>query len=76
MAVAEEMKVDGEEKASDEEADSEDGKKDEASTSNPKVFFDIDIGDENAGRIVMELRADVTPKTAENFRCLTDFDVV
>lgn len=37
---------------------------------NPKVFFDIKIGSKNAGRIVMELRADVVPKTAENFRCL------
>ena len=37
---------------------------------NPKVFFDITIGGEPAGRIVRELRADVTPKTAENFRAL------
>ena len=37
---------------------------------NPKVFFDIKIGDKDAGRIVMELRADVVPKTAENFRAL------
>jgi peptidylprolyl isomerase len=39
-------------------------------STNPKVFFDIAIGDTPAGRIVMELRADVTPKTAENFRAL------
>jgi peptidylprolyl isomerase len=38
--------------------------------TNPQVFFDITIGGEPAGRIVMELRADVTPKTAENFRAL------
>jgi peptidylprolyl isomerase len=37
---------------------------------NPKVFFDITIGGTPAGRIVMELRADVAPKTAENFRAL------
>ncbi|CAD7939649.1 unnamed protein product [Amoebophrya sp. A25] len=37
---------------------------------NPKVFFDIAIGNQNAGRIVMELRTDAAPKTAENFRCL------
>ncbi len=37
---------------------------------NPKVFFDVVIGDEKAGRIVMELFADVVPKTAENFRQL------
>lgn len=36
--------------------------------SNPVVFFDLTIGGHNAGRIVMELFADVTPKTAENFR--------
>ena len=39
-------------------------------TANPKVFFDITIGDAKAGRIVMELFADVVPKTAENFRQL------
>lgn len=38
--------------------------------ANPKVFFDILIGRAKAGRVVMELFADVTPKTAENFRCL------
>lgn len=37
---------------------------------NPKVFFDIVIGQMKAGRVVMELFADVTPKTAENFRAL------
>ncbi|XP_076876834.1 peptidylprolyl isomerase Ab (cyclophilin A) isoform X1 [Brachyhypopomus gauderio] len=37
---------------------------------NPKVFFDITIDDNSAGRIVMELRADVVPRTAENFRAL------
>ncbi|KAM9455642.1 peptidylprolyl isomerase Ab (cyclophilin A) [Clarias gariepinus] len=38
--------------------------------ANPKVFFDIAIDGKAAGRIVMELRADVVPKTAENFRAL------
>src|SRR6478672_1907699 len=38
--------------------------------ANPKVFFDVTIGGKPAGRIVMELRADVAPKTAENFRAL------
>lgn len=41
-----------------------------AAAANPKVFFDVTIGDEKAGRIVMELFADVVPKTAENFRQL------
>ncbi|XP_056287815.1 peptidyl-prolyl cis-trans isomerase-like [Pseudoliparis swirei] len=36
----------------------------------PKVFFDITIDDKAAGRIVMELRPDVVPQTAENFRAL------
>ncbi|MGF1520573.1 MAG: peptidylprolyl isomerase [Nodosilinea sp.] len=39
-------------------------------TTNPKVFFDVTVGGTPAGRIVMELRADVAPKTAENFRAL------
>ena len=38
--------------------------------SNPKVFFDVTIGGKPAGRITMELYADKTPKTAENFRAL------
>nr|ABI14282.1 cyclophilin-like protein [Pfiesteria piscicida]ABI14283.1 cyclophilin-like protein [Pfiesteria piscicida]ABI14284.1 cyclophilin-like protein [Pfiesteria piscicida] len=38
--------------------------------ANPKVFFDMTIGGSPAGRITMELRADVAPKTAENFRAL------
>jgi len=36
----------------------------------PRVFFDVSIGGSPAGRIVMELRSDVVPKTAENFRAL------
>ncbi|KAJ7537416.1 hypothetical protein O6H91_11G005100 [Diphasiastrum complanatum] len=38
--------------------------------SNPSVFFDITIGGEVVGRIVMELFADSVPITAENFRAL------
>jgi len=38
--------------------------------SNPIVFFDITADDEPLGRIEMTLRADVVPKTAENFRAL------
>lgn len=36
----------------------------------PRCFFDIDIGGTSAGRVVIELRPDVVPKTAENFRAL------
>ena len=36
--------------------------------TNPVVFFDIEIGGVAAGRVRMELFADVAPRTAENFR--------
>ena len=35
---------------------------------NPRVFMDISIGGQYAGRMEFELRADTVPKTAENFR--------
>lgn len=41
-----------------------------AEKRNPQVFFDIRIGGHDVGRIIMLLRADVVPKTAENFRAL------
>ena len=34
------------------------------------VFFDVETDDELLGRIVIELRPDIVPKTAENFRAL------
>ena len=40
------------------------------SANNPKVFFDLLQGDEELGRVVMQLYEDVTPRTAENFRAL------
>ncbi|XP_065157796.1 peptidyl-prolyl cis-trans isomerase-like [Atheta coriaria] len=36
----------------------------------PRVFFDVSADGQALGRIVMELRNDVVPKTAENFRAL------
>ena len=40
------------------------------SPKNPVVFLDVAVGGSPAGRIVLELRADVAPRTAENFRAL------
>ncbi|KAK2171706.1 hypothetical protein NP493_1036g00032 [Ridgeia piscesae] len=36
----------------------------------PRTYFDISIGGQQSGRLVFELRSDVVPKTAENFRAL------
>ncbi|CAI7613931.1 unnamed protein product [Penicillium bialowiezense] len=39
-------------------------------TQRSRVFFDIKIGDTDAGRVAFELFGDVVPKTADNFRAL------
>lgn len=41
-----------------------------AKQENPRVFFDISADGEPLGRIIMELKADVVPRTSENFRAL------
>ncbi|XP_063236523.1 peptidyl-prolyl cis-trans isomerase D-like isoform X4 [Bacillus rossius redtenbacheri] len=41
-----------------------------STSGNPIVFLDVRIGTEKCGRIVLELFADVAPRTAENFRAL------
>ncbi|CAG9812552.1 unnamed protein product [Phaedon cochleariae] len=47
-----------------------DTKQEPKKVKNPQVYFDIKIGKAEVGRITMMLRADVVPRTAENFRCL------
>ena len=51
-------------------------KKFKKDSGNPHVCFDIGINGSNAGRIVFELFADITPRTAENFRALCTHEKV
>ncbi|KAK1937014.1 Peptidyl-prolyl cis-trans isomerase H [Phytophthora citrophthora] len=39
-------------------------------SDNPIVFLDVSIGSKSMGRLLIELRADIVPRTAENFRRL------
>ncbi|XP_069782340.1 peptidyl-prolyl cis-trans isomerase D [Narcine bancroftii] len=41
-----------------------------ANATNPRVFLDVAVAGVSVGRIILELFADVCPKTAENFRAL------
>merc|ERR1719278_2386747 len=36
----------------------------------PRTYFDITANGQDVGRVIMELRGDVVPKTTENFRAL------
>ena len=36
----------------------------------PRCYLDIEISNEDVGRIVIELYKQLAPKTCENFRCL------
>ena len=40
------------------------------SDASPDVFFEVEIGGREAGRIEIQLYDDVVPKTAQNFRKL------
>ena len=42
----------------------------ESTPPQTRVFFDITIGAEAAGRVIFELDSNTVPKTAENFRAL------
>lgn len=42
----------------------------EPNAANPRVYFDLEVGNAPIGRVIIELKADVAPKTAENFRQL------
>ncbi|ORY28398.1 hypothetical protein BCR33DRAFT_793422 [Rhizoclosmatium globosum] len=68
----EEEEVEGDEKVSpNKKTKAEEGAAAPAKKSDkPQVFFEMSAGGKPLGRIVMELRADVVPKTAENFRAL------
>ena len=39
-------------------------------SGNKRVFFDIEADGDKLGKIIMELRCDVTPNTCDNFRAL------
>ncbi|KAG6447965.1 hypothetical protein O3G_MSEX005268 [Manduca sexta] len=41
-----------------------------AEKRNPQVYFDVTVNRQEIGRIIMMLRADIVPRTAENFRAL------
>ena len=64
----------GEKRAAESEADEDAATAAAKKRSNPTVFMDIAIGGHAVGRIVILLRADVVPMTAENFRNLCTHD--
>ena len=47
-----------------------------SSTAAVQVYFDVDIGEERAGRIVIGLFGKNTPKTTANFAALATGEVI
>lgn len=45
-------------------------REDAESSTNPRVYFEIEIGGKKAGKITMELFENVNPKTTANFQAL------
>ena len=69
-AEAERKRAKREKKRKEKEANSAASAAAKGSSALPRVFFDIEASGKPLGRIIMQLRADVVPKTAENFRAL------
>jgi hypothetical protein len=40
----------------------------DASSTNPIVYFDMEVGGNDVGRVTFELRSDVVPKTGKCYR--------
>ena len=59
-----------EENSKDEAVNDADNTAKEMEKQLPKCYFDMTVNEEDVGKIIMELRSDVVPKTAENFRAL------
>jgi len=60
----------GEKRSADEVQESASPAKKARLGSHPQVYMDIKFGTQDGGRITIELRPDVVPRTAENFKCL------
>lgn len=70
-----EENLEGETKATETENEKSAEDKTEAapakkSRGNPQVYFDVKAGKTNLGRIIILLRADICPKTVDNFLAL------
>ena len=67
---ADRLKKEIEENSNDEAVNDTDNSTKEMEKQLPKCYFEMTVNEEDVGKIIMELRSDVVPKTAENFRAL------